>query len=45
MRFINPTGKKCVSEDEFIERIELLARGSFTDKETLVSVNYAKGLY
>ena len=25
--------------------MELLARGSFTDKQTLVSVNYARGLY
>ena len=25
--------------------MELLARGSFTDKETLISANYAKGLY
>ena len=25
--------------------MELLARGSFTDNETLISVNYAKGLY
>uniref|UniRef100_A0A7S3I3N1 Uncharacterized protein n=1 Tax=Favella ehrenbergii TaxID=182087 RepID=A0A7S3I3N1_9SPIT len=25
--------------------MELLARGSFTDKETLISVNYARGLY
>jgi len=45
MRFISPQVTKFVTEEEFNERIELLARGSFTDSETLVSVNYARGLY
>ena len=34
-----------VKRAEFEERIELLARGSFTDKATLISLNFAKGLY
>ena len=45
MRFMNPGSKKYVPRDEFEERMELLARGSFTDKATLISIRYAKGLY
>ena len=45
IRFMNPQNKFTVPRAEFEERIELLARGSFTDKETLISVNFAKGLY
>ena len=44
-RFINPRSDKFVSRKDFEYRMELLARGSFTDNATLVSVNYAKGLY
>jgi len=42
---MNPEGKKFVPQEEFEKRMELLARGSFTDNETLISVNYARGLY
>ena len=30
---------------EFIDRIELLARGRFTTERTLISENFASGLY
>ena len=42
---MNPESRKFVPQDEFEKRMELLARGSFTDNETLISVNYARGLY
>lgn len=45
MRFMNPESRKFVPQEEFEKRMELLARGSFTDNETLISVNYAHGLY
>ena len=45
LRFINPGAKKSVSRSEFEERMELLARGRFTEDKTLISINYAKQLY
>ena len=45
LRFMNPESRKFLPQDEFESRMELLARGSFTDNETLISVNYARGLY
>ena len=42
---MNPESRKFVPQEEFEKRMELLARGSFTDNETLLSVNYAHGLY
>lgn len=45
VRFMNPEARKFVPQDEFEKRMELLARGSFTDNETLISVNFARGLY
>ena len=44
-RFINPESKKLLTQREFEERMELLARGSYTDNQTLISLNYAHGLY
>ena len=44
-RFMNPGADKFVRREDFEHRMELLARGSFTDKETLISINYARGLY
>lgn len=44
-RFVNPRSDKFIKREEFEDRMELLARGSFTDKATLVSDNYSKGLY
>lgn len=32
LRFMNPENKKFVTQEEFEETMELLARGSFTDK-------------
>jgi len=45
MRFINPTSSKLVARDAFETRMELLARGSYTEKATLISVNFARSLY
>ena len=42
---MNPESRKFVPQAEFEQRMELLARGSFTDNETLISINYAHGLY
>ena len=42
---MNPESKKFVPQAEFEDRMELLARGSFTDNQTLISVNYARGFY
>ena len=45
VRFMNPAREKLVARGDFEERMELLARGRFTDDKTLVSVNYALGVY
>ena len=45
LRFLNPKGRTVVSRVDFIDRIELLARGRFTAEKTLISENFANGLY
>ena len=36
-RFMNPLGRSYVTREDFEERIELLARGRYTDVATLIS--------
>ena len=45
LRFINPKGRDSISRADFIGKIELLARGRFTAEKTLISENFANGLY
>ena len=42
---MNPGVKKLVPRNEFEYTMELLARGRFTDGATLISQNFALGLY
>ena len=45
VKFFNPIGSKLISRQKFIDKVELLTRGRFTDKKTLISEKFANGIY
>ena len=45
LKFLNPIGRKLIDKQEFIDSIELLTRGRFTNEKTIISEKFASGLY
>lgn len=45
MSFLNPNHQRTVAKEDFISTLEKLARGSFTERQTLVSGKYSLGFY
>ena len=45
LKFFNPIGRKLINKQEFIDKLELLTRGRFTDEKTLISEKFANGIY
>ena len=45
LKFLNPKSDPLITKTQFIEKLEKLARGKFTDSKTIISENFAQGLY
>ena len=45
IKFFNPIGGKLINRQQFIDKVELLTRGRFTDQKTLISEKFANGIY
>ena len=45
LKFFNPIGRKLINKDQFIDHVELMTRGRFTNEKTLISDKFANGLY
>lgn len=44
-KFLNPKSENLLSKTNFVDKLEKLARGKFTDSKTIISENFAQGLY
>ena len=45
LKFLNPKSDPLITKTQFVEKLEKLARGKFTDSKTIISENFAQGLY
>ena len=45
MKIFNPLQYQSILKTEFMDTLEKLARGQFTESPTLISLKYSKGFY